>query len=84
MKTTDAVIIGAGVIGASIAYELAPEGSRVICIDRVAAVTSGSSGSSSAVGGFHYSSRDEELLHSGGPRFWSSGSEWEAQGVASC
>jgi len=51
----DAVVIGTGVIGAAIAYELAKTGLRVVSIDRLGGVASGSTSSSSSIVRFHYS-----------------------------
>ena len=48
-KTYDAVIIGAGIIGSSIAYALAQGGRRVVVLDKNPAVGYGSTSSSSAV-----------------------------------
>jgi sarcosine oxidase subunit beta len=54
-QTADAVVIGAGVIGAAVAYELAQTGLRVVSIDRLGAVGSGSTSSSASIVRFHYS-----------------------------
>lgn len=67
----DAVVIGAGVIGASVAYELALAGCRVICVDRLDAVASGSTSSSSTVVRFHYSTREGVVAS------WEARSGWE-------
>jgi sarcosine oxidase, subunit beta len=53
--TADAVVVGTGIIGAAIAYELALTGLRVISVDRLGDVGSGSTSSSSSVIRFHYS-----------------------------
>lgn len=53
--TADAVIIGAGVVGSSIAYELARSGRKVTSIERLPDVGAGSTGASSAGIRFHYS-----------------------------
>ena len=53
--TADAVVIGTGVIGAAVAYELAQTGLRVVAIDRLGDVGSGSTSSSSSIVRFHYS-----------------------------
>lgn len=58
----DAVVIGAGVIGCSVAYELARKGMSVIVIDKAAAPGLGSTSSSSAVIRFNYSSYDSVSL----------------------
>jgi sarcosine oxidase, subunit beta len=53
--TSDAVVIGAGVIGASVAYELAKLGWRVTTVEKLTDVGAGSTSASSAVIRFHYS-----------------------------
>ena len=53
--TADAVVIGTGVIGAAVGYELARTGLRVVAIDRLGGVGSGSTSSSSSIVRFHYS-----------------------------
>jgi len=55
MYTTDAVVIGTGIIGAAVAYELALTGLRVVAVDRLGDVGSGSTSSSSSIVRFHYS-----------------------------
>jgi sarcosine oxidase, subunit beta len=55
IQTADAVVIGAGVIGAAVAYELARTGLRVVTIDRLGDVGSGSTSYSSSIIRFHYS-----------------------------
>lgn len=52
----DAVVIGAGVVGAAIALELSRGGRSVTVVDREAAVGAGSTSASSAIIRFHYSS----------------------------
>jgi sarcosine oxidase subunit beta len=61
-QSCDAVVIGAGVIGSSVAYELARKGLSVIVIDKAAAPGLGSTSSSSAVIRFNYSSYDAVAL----------------------
>lgn len=51
----DAVVIGAGVVGSSIALELQRGGRDVVVVDRAAAVGAGSTGASSAIVRFTYS-----------------------------
>ena len=58
---TDVVVIGAGVMGASISLELARSGRTVVCVDAGPAVGSGSTSSSSAVIRFNYSTTDSVL-----------------------
>ncbi len=56
-KSADAVLIGAGVVGCSIALQLARAGLDVAVLDRNRAVGAGSTSASSAVIRFHYSTR---------------------------
>ncbi|WP_028921341.1 NAD(P)/FAD-dependent oxidoreductase [Pseudonocardia acaciae] len=51
----DAVVIGAGVIGTSIALELARSGHRVAVVDKAGGIGHGSTGASSAVVRFNFS-----------------------------
>lgn len=52
---TDVVIIGAGVVGAGIALELARGGRRVVVVDKAGGIGHGSTSSSSAIVRFTYS-----------------------------
>ncbi len=54
----DAVIIGGGIMGCSIAFELAKSGRTVRVIDAGPAPGAGSTSSSSAIVRFHYSTRE--------------------------
>jgi sarcosine oxidase subunit beta len=57
MKTTaDAIVIGAGVIGSSIALELSRNGFDVVVVDKAGGMGHGSTSASSAVVRFNYSS----------------------------
>src|SRR5215469_6771869 len=56
--TADAVVIGAGVIGSSAAFELAKGGRRVLVVDKLGGVGFGSTSASSAMIRFNYSTRD--------------------------
>ena len=51
----DAVVIGAGVIGAATAFELGRRGRRVLCVDKLAAAGFGSTVNSCAIVRFTYS-----------------------------
>jgi sarcosine oxidase subunit beta len=53
--SSDVVIIGSGVIGASVALELARDGWSVTCVDRAGGPGQGSTSASSAVIRFNYS-----------------------------
>lgn len=57
-QTADAIVIGAGVIGSSIALELGKLGLRVAVVDRAGAPGHGSTSASSAIVRFNYSTRD--------------------------
>lgn len=57
-RTTDIVIIGAGIIGAAIAFELGKKGYNTVNIDKLPAAGQGSTGSSSAGIRTHYSTWD--------------------------
>jgi sarcosine oxidase, subunit beta len=54
-RATDVVVIGAGVIGSSIALELARAGHRVAVVDKAGGVGHGSTSASSAIVRFNYS-----------------------------
>lgn len=58
----DAVIIGAGIIGAAIATELARRGMRTVNIDKLPAAGYGSTGASCAIIRVHYSTLDGTAL----------------------
>ncbi|MFW2381038.1 MAG: NAD(P)/FAD-dependent oxidoreductase [Acidimicrobiales bacterium] len=51
----DAIVIGAGVIGSSVALELSRKGLRTVSVDKLATAGSGSTSSSSSVIRFNYS-----------------------------
>jgi len=62
MRTADAVVVGAGVIGAAIALELARAGRSVVVVDKAAGIGHGSTSASSAIVRFHYSTRTAVAL----------------------
>lgn len=68
-EKADVVVIGAGVIGSAVTFELARRGRDVVCVDAGEAVGAGSTSSSSAIIRFHYSTRDAVLT------------AWESAGV---
>ncbi|MEU7003837.1 FAD-dependent oxidoreductase [Nonomuraea sp. NPDC046570] len=68
----DAVVVGAGVIGSSIAYELAGAGLSVLVVDKADSAGRGSTGASSAVVRFNFSTWDGVALA------WESRHCWEA------
>jgi len=67
----DAVVIGAGIMGSSIALELARTGRRVVVVDKARAVGHGSTSSSSAVMRFNFST------WAGVATAWESKFHWE-------
>jgi sarcosine oxidase subunit beta len=58
---TDAVVIGAGVIGSAVALELARGGRSVVVVDKGPAPGAGSTSASSSIIRFSYSTRDSVL-----------------------
>ncbi|MEM1274153.1 MAG: FAD-dependent oxidoreductase [Pseudomonadota bacterium] len=58
MTSPDAIIIGTGVIGSAIAFELAKAGHKVLQLDRNRQVGHGSTAGSCAIIRMHYSTRD--------------------------
>ncbi len=69
-ETTDAIIIGAGVIGAAVALGLARKGYRTLSIDKNPASGYGSTSSSSACVRAHYSSREGVVMAYEGFSVW--------------
>ena len=57
-ESYDAVVIGAGVIGAAVGLELARAGRKVLNVDRLPAAGYGSTGASCAIIRVHYSTLD--------------------------
>ena len=66
----DAVIIGGGIIGCAIAYELAKDGRTVACIEKNAAAGSGSTSNSCAIIRTHYSTLDGAALAKSNYPYW--------------
>ncbi|HEX6315707.1 MAG TPA: FAD-dependent oxidoreductase [Gemmatimonadaceae bacterium] len=69
----DAIIIGAGIIGACTAYELAKRGWRTLNVDRLPAAGYGSTGSSCAIIRTHYSTLDGSALAYESFFYWTTG-----------
>jgi len=61
-STRDAVIIGAGVIGAAVAFEMAKKGYRTVNVDKLPAAGYGSTGNTCAIVRTHYSTWDGTAL----------------------
>jgi sarcosine oxidase, subunit beta len=70
MTSSDAVVIGAGVIGSAVALELARGGRAVVCVDKGPAPGAGSTSASSSIIRFSYSTRDAVLTA------WESAAIW--------
>jgi sarcosine oxidase subunit beta len=73
-REVDAVIIGAGVIGAAIAFELAQKGYRTLNIDKLPASGYGPTSNSCAIVRAHYSSREGVAMAYEGFFYWQ---DWE-------
>lgn len=69
--SADAVVIGSGVMGASIAYSLARRGYAVTVVDKKSGLAQGSTGATSAIVRFTYSLRDSIAMA------WESKHLWE-------
>ena len=69
-ETCDAIIIGAGIIGAATAYELAKRGWKTLNLDRLPAAGYGSTGASCAIIRTHYSTVDGTALAYEGYHYW--------------
>lgn len=73
-KKFDAVIIGAGVIGCSIAYELSKKGWKTLNVDKLEASGNGSTANTCAVIRVHYSTLDGTAVAYESYKYWD---EWE-------
>lgn len=69
-KTADAIIIGAGVIGAAVAYEMSRRGVRTLTLDRNSQAGHGSTAGSCACIRMHYSTFDGTALAWEGYHYW--------------
>jgi glycine/D-amino acid oxidase-like deaminating enzyme len=72
--TADAVVVGAGVIGCSVALELSRGGLTVLVVDKAGAPGQGSTSASSAIVRFNYSTYDGVALS------WEAKHCWERWG----
>lgn len=68
--TADAIIIGTGVIGAAVAFELAKAGWKTLSLDRNAQVGHGSTAGSCAIIRMHYSTLDGTAFAWEGYHYW--------------
>ncbi|MDE0067274.1 MAG: FAD-dependent oxidoreductase [Acidimicrobiaceae bacterium] len=66
----DAVVIGAGIIGAATTLELARRGWRVLCVDKAASAGAGSTLNSCAIVRFSYSTKPGVVLAWEGLHYW--------------
>jgi sarcosine oxidase subunit beta len=73
-KQADAIIIGAGVIGAATAFELAKRGYKTLNIDKLPASGYGPTSNSCAIVRAHYSSREGVAMAYEGFSYWQ---DWE-------
>ena len=69
-KTADAIIIGAGVIGAAVAFEMAKRGMRTLTLDRNTLAGHGSTAGSCACIRMHYSTFDGTAFAWEGYHYW--------------
>ena len=72
----DAVIIGAGVIGAATAFELGRRGWRTLCVDKMPAAGFGSTINSCAIVRFTYSTFNGVAMAYEGLRYWQNWSDY--------
>lgn len=72
----DVVIIGAGVIGAAIAFELCQRGYRTVNVDKLPAAGYGPTSNSCAIVRAHYSSADGVALAHEGFAYWEQWGEY--------
>jgi len=75
-ETADAIIIGAGVIGAATAFELSKAGYSTISVDRAAEAGHGSTSGSCAIIRVHYSTLDGTAFAYEGYHYWRDWAEY--------
>ena len=75
MTRCDAIVIGAGVIGSSVALELARGGRSVVVVDKGPGAGAGSTSASSSIIRYSYSTRDAILTAWEAAQMWF---DWEA------
>lgn len=69
-ETFDAIIIGTGIIGTSVAYELCKKGLRTLSIDKLPAAGYGSTASSCAIIRTYYSTLEGSAIAYDGINYW--------------
>jgi len=74
-KHSDAVIIGAGIMGACIAFELAKKGWKPLVVDKLPAAGHGSTANTCAIVRMSYSTRDGVAMAYEGLHYWEN---WES------
>ena len=72
----EAIVIGCGIVGACISFELAKSGRRILCIDKNPAAGYGSTGNSCAIIRTHYSTLDGAALALSNYHYWENWSEY--------
>ena len=70
IKKYDAVVIGAGIIGACVGYELAKQGKKVLNVDKLGGAGFGSTAGSCAVIRLYYSTPDGVAMAREGYYYW--------------
>ncbi|WP_298849707.1 FAD-binding oxidoreductase [uncultured Ruegeria sp.] len=76
MSQTDAIIIGTGVIGAAIAFEMSKAGWKTLSLDRNSQVGHGSTAGSCAIIRMHYSTFDGTAFAWEGYHYWRDWAEY--------
>ena len=69
-KGYDAIVIGSGIIGCAVAYEMAKSSKKVIVVEKNAAIGSGSTSSSCAIIRTHYSTVNGAALAKSNYPYW--------------
>ena len=72
----DAIIIGGGIIGSAIAYEMAKSGKSVVCIEKNSTAGSGSTSNSCAIIRTHYSTLSGAALAKSNYYYWENWAEY--------
>ena len=75
-KKYDAIVIGAGVIGCPIAYELAKMGYKTLTVDKLPDAGEGSTAASCAIVRAHYSTEDGVAMAYEGFKYWADYEHW--------